>query len=191
MDIFGLGAYQGNANSGASRSIFSSRARGAAVTGQQSAVFRALPRRAGSVDPTGLAENGHDRRYAERRALTKATKTDGQDLVWNDPDNAVNLKNLIQSLKNQSALADEFKNYSVVFGLGDTYVGSGTDQSAIFRALIGQLEASIKLGTRTTGTVVTPLDDLSGVMKATKQDLIWDEDNNGLANLISSLKKSK
>ena len=89
--------------------------------------------------------------------LTAIIKTPDQALIWDQDENG--LANLILSLQNQDALVSAWSDFSLIFGLG-AYSGSGTPQSAVFRALVGELEASITLGTRTKGTVVTTDDAL-------------------------------
>ena len=53
----------------------------------------------------------------------------------------------------------------------------------MFRALLGELEASIIVGNRTTGLVVTAMDNLSGLNPPVRQNLIWTD----VSQLLQSL----
>ena len=110
-------------------------------------------------------------------ALTRIIKSDNkQPLVWEIVDQ------LLLSLYNQAEIVKHFGDWGILFGLG-VYTGNQPVQ----RALVAELEASIKLGPRVKGNVITAKDDLSGVNEPVSQDLIWDQNNGGLMNLLQSL----
>ena len=165
QDLFGLGEYVGSGT-------------------EQSAVFRAV---VGSLEASiQLGTRTTGTIVTTNDALTAVVTKDNQKLPWTDPKNAVNLASLLTSLRNQNTLAKNWDSFKDIFGIEKTYAGKKVT-TAVFRALMGELEASIKLGTRTQGYVVTAKDDLSGVNDPVLKDLIWDQDQDGLKNLLTSL----